>query len=351
MTYSELYFQKPIIDLAFDDIENFFKEEREESDKIEFKSFTDDNGANIKDKENTILKTICGFLNSEGGIIVWGAPKGSPNPIDEKHKIFIGELTPMQKFYEKDKFINKTTDTITPSPNAIQFQGLQKNGQWIYIIEVAQSPYSPHQFQSIYWMRLDGQTVKAPHHYIEALFKKISFPKLEGYIKIMSINKSGVPADFTKNRYTIVFQLFVFNQSKIQNEYDLTCRVLINKGDFRMSLNNMIHNVRYPTTTELNLPNVKSILFYGEAFQDEDTIRYEPFISEENPTLQILFFFGGKTSPLMLSTYNIALKDIDATKQYSNMVIEKMENKYLHDISRNDITERQKTNIILGLTD
>ena len=32
-------------------------------------------------------------------------------------------------------------------------------------------------------MRMDGQSRPAPHHYVEALFKQIKYPNLEGYIK------------------------------------------------------------------------------------------------------------------------------------------------------------------------
>lgn len=73
MSYSQSYFGKELSDLTFADIENYFVDEKEESDKIELKSYHNHNSSekDHKDKENGVLKTICGLLNSEGGQIVW----------------------------------------------------------------------------------------------------------------------------------------------------------------------------------------------------------------------------------------------------------------------------------------
>ena len=62
--------------MKYTDIETFFFEEKVESDKIEFKGYAENiqgkNNPNHTEKENDVLRTICGMLNSEGGIIIWG---------------------------------------------------------------------------------------------------------------------------------------------------------------------------------------------------------------------------------------------------------------------------------------
>jgi hypothetical protein len=60
------------------------------------------------------------FLNSDGGIIIWGAPKGKKVP-DKKEKVFQGEPDMVDYLYEKDAFISKIADSITPTPRAILF--------------------------------------------------------------------------------------------------------------------------------------------------------------------------------------------------------------------------------------
>ena len=69
MNYFNQYFNKEKIeDITYDDVVSFFKEEKTESDKIEFKSFFSNEKEHEADKENAILKSICAFLNSEGGL-------------------------------------------------------------------------------------------------------------------------------------------------------------------------------------------------------------------------------------------------------------------------------------------
>ena len=58
MSYSSLYFNKELSELTYTDIESFFHEEREESDKIEFKAYDHTYEKNEKEKENIILRKI-----------------------------------------------------------------------------------------------------------------------------------------------------------------------------------------------------------------------------------------------------------------------------------------------------
>jgi predicted HTH transcriptional regulator len=78
MFYTPLLFGKnTLTDLKAEDLRRYFSEPKEESDKLEFKSFPliagkhDHSG----EREKAVLRTICAFLNTEGGILIWGAPK------------------------------------------------------------------------------------------------------------------------------------------------------------------------------------------------------------------------------------------------------------------------------------
>lgn len=90
MIYTENYFDKKRIeDIAYDDLVSYFAIEREESDKIEYKSFVIDDGESLKQKEKGIIKSITGFLNSDGGLLIWGAPVGQKVE-GKKEKVFTG---------------------------------------------------------------------------------------------------------------------------------------------------------------------------------------------------------------------------------------------------------------------
>ena len=344
MAYSKLYFGKELVDLTYEDIEIFFKEEREESDKIEFKAYVDDLDHNHKEKENKILKTICSLLNSEGGLVIWGAPVGKIIDLASKRKVFVGELSPVSKFIEKDSFINRITDSITPSPRGIEFVSLQNDNNFVYVIEVEKSNYSPHQFKNNYFMRLDGQTVYAPHHYIEALFKKINYPRLEGYVTIETVSRNTA-----LSKFSLTINLFVFNLSLLQNEHALICKVLISDGLFENSKYGLQTKI-YKGQKQLLLDPAKSILFYGEPYQHTETIEF-PFDSLSDLNFNLSFFFGGKKAPMMVSEYTISLESIPLSNNYNIMFKHRNENQYLFEKADEiALNEKGKIDKIIGRT-
>lgn len=291
MSYIEQYFGKSPQVLSYQDIVNFFIDEREESDKLELKSYFSSEGE--KEKENTILKTICAFLNSSGGIIVWGAPIGKILE-GKTEKIFKGELSPVTKLYEKDSFINKIADSITPSPNSISFYRYEDNGNYIYLIEANQSEYSPHQFKNIYYMRIDGQTRPAPHHYVEALFKKITYPKLKGFIKVNGFSS------IQQTQYAY-FKIIILNQSKLQHEYKLFYRIVITKG--RFFTYNMPNGKRNNSEISQTVPET---LYYNQPFTHSEQIILDfERHDQKDYEFDITLYFGGEKSPLIKSSYTV----------------------------------------------
>jgi|AVFP01.1.fsa_nt_gi glutaminase len=114
MNYVEKYFGKAMIDLSYSDIQSYFEESKEESNIIEYKSFSTEYG-NTTENLKGVIRTICALLNSEGGIAVWGSPIGRIVE-SKKEKIFQGSLTPIPELIEKDKLINKISDSISPMP-------------------------------------------------------------------------------------------------------------------------------------------------------------------------------------------------------------------------------------------
>ncbi|MDO9374555.1 MAG: ATP-binding protein [Ferruginibacter sp.] len=345
MGYSKLYFGKDLDDLLYEDIENYFIEEKEESDKIEFKSYPKDfgKGDTTTERENTIIKVVASLLNSEGGIIIWGAPKGVKDE-NKKTTLFLGPLCPLDIFIEKDRFINRVADAISPSPSSIQFKALNKESNYVYIIEVEKSSYSPHQYKDRYFMRLDGQTKPAPHHYVEALFKKITFPKLEGYIRIDSV---AVGVHEQQFRFTIT--IYIMNTSKFQNEFDLVCRVIVAPGHFLHS--QIPLNTNYSNASELSLTPAKQILFFGELFERTETIVL-PYknIEDQEAECKVTLLFGGKNSPLIMSNYTVRLGSIPMQgRNYNSMLKILDENKYVHQISEDlGVNHRDQLKRLLG---
>jgi hypothetical protein len=342
MSYSNLYFDKELTAITFQDVVDYFVESKDESDKIEYKSYHSTEDRNHTEKENGIIRTICGLLNSEGGLVIWGAPVGQTVQ-GRKEKIFIGELSPVTVLIEKDAFIRRVTDLITPSPAGIRFHPIENNGSYIYIIEVNQSSYSPHQFRNTYYMRIDGQTRPAPHHFIEALFKKVTFPRLEGYIKIESFERDG-----RQERFILRIQTLIFNKSKLQNEYNLYSRLIVNCGVFaNFQMNNDLGKIYDLDGHELRQPNAKNIVYYNEPITNSESIIVTPQdLRRINNEGEIILIFGGKYSPLKVSKYKLTLTHFGRTQNEYLTSID--ENKFFFEASDELGDDEDRMRKILG---
>jgi hypothetical protein len=218
-------FAKDIEDITAEDLILFFTTPRFESDKMEFKSFQEfdpnkESGSkSTKEKEafKKIIFTICAFLNTDGGLLIWGAPK----EIIENHKKskFQGHLAPVKKTFEKDQIINKIISEINPTPNRILFKAINTvDDYYVYIFYVSPSDYAPHQVKGTYYMRLDGQTKYAPHQYVDALIKKIKIPKLEMLFRFGEIKRLG-------DLVYLPFVLSISNKSQFINEKKVILRI------------------------------------------------------------------------------------------------------------------------------
>ena len=342
MSYIQQYLGKTPQSLIYQDIVDFFIIQREESDKIEFKSFHtlgDD-----KDKENGIFKTVSAFLNSSGGLVIWGAPSGKNVP-GKTEKVFTGALSPVTKLIEKDYFINRVTDSITPAPNNINFHTLTENGNYIYLVEVLQSEYSPHQFKNTYFMRIDGQTKPAPHHYIEALFKKITYPKLKGFITLNKFRHNG----------TFIYldmRAIIFNLSRLQNEYKAFYRIVVSQGViFSGSLTPMADSPYFMDGHELRAVKPVETIYYNQPYNFTEEIKLNLLeIQKSHNEFHISFYFGGEKSPLLLSKYKLKINPENLIPiNLNDYFITIDENRYSFEHSDElGLTEEQRIRGVLG---
>lgn len=304
MDYSTTYFNKPLVSITYQDIVDFFVDAQEESTKIEFKAFSARFG-NFTENLNGVIRGICAFLNSEGGILIWGAPEGVQQQ-GQNNKIFQGALSPLTELKEKDWLINKISDSITPLPVGIDVAILQNGNDIVYVFEIQQSNYSPHQFKNTYWARLDGQTKPAPHYLIEALFKRIRYPNIEGFIKPDKIYHNGT-------KYFLDITIFIFNFTPLQNEEDISFRLMCPQGIFWRSQDpNFAHMYLY-NGHQLIFKDFIDVLHFGAPNMHSETLAFNPneILTKFNNKVEFLLSFGGKYSPLKTSYYILDFSKID----------------------------------------
>ncbi|MBL0145404.1 MAG: hypothetical protein IPP48_06255 [Chitinophagaceae bacterium] len=243
---------------------------------------------------------------------------------EKKEKIYQGILTFNLVPIEKDFLISKISDAIIPLPSNIRIAILSIASKSIYIFEIDPSEYSPHQIANTYYMRIDGQSKPAPHHYIEALFKKIKFPNLEAYLKI---NKAELfQSNSGRSEYHVTFTVFFFNWTPLQNEEQLSFRILVTDGIFNSS--------RLPTLNRYALEghefyqeNAKNVFHYGEPVYESELIAFDPHKVERNQNkAKIIFSFGGRFSPRKNSEYTLDFTKLHAANP-NDMICEKKENR------------------------
>lgn len=134
MQLSKQLFQKDLSEVILEDVIDFFKFERQETAVLEFKSGRAD--------VEKITQEVCAFLNTDGGILIYGAPEETKT--ESGFKCF-GELTPTTKVSNKVSLGSSIASNISPFPVGINIHQIDAKGSFIFIIEVPKSNYSPHQ--------------------------------------------------------------------------------------------------------------------------------------------------------------------------------------------------------------
>ncbi len=274
MGYLQLIFDKEIEELKIDDIAAYFSHPREESNKLEFKSFVPNPKSknDLEEKESKIMKTLSAFLNSDGGILIWGAPETTKM---DTRSVCVGPLKPVDREYHKDQIMDMLANTIIPAPQPITLKAFPYQNGFVYLFDAPRSSYSPHQYKDTYYMRMDGQTKAAPHHYIEALFKKIDFPNLEAYLRLD--NYEYVDHDAARLRCSIIFR----NQTPFRNDFNLHYRIFSSHGLITTAWEQILFSPKDPRLLregDYANPRVAETIYYGNWIDDRLSI----FLSRTN---------------------------------------------------------------------
>lgn len=197
--------------------------------------------------------------------------------------------------------ISKISDSITPLPVNVNVQTIENGGNYLYIFEVQKSNYSPHQFKNIYYARLDGQTKPAPHYLIDALFKKVSYPNIEGFINLDRFGNAD------NGNVFLEISIIIINFSELQNEQDISYRLICGQAVFAGSLNPRTSQYYSLQGHQYNNRNHIEILHFGAPEMNSQKLIFnlENLADKHNYEMDLVLFFGGKKSPLKFSEYKL----------------------------------------------
>lgn len=314
MDFIENVLGKKIEQLTVDDIKEYFLEPKVESDSIEYKSYHIHGQNNHGHKEQAVIKTICGMLNSEGGVIIWGAPVEELNEESEE-KEYQGELSLITVRVEKDAFISKVSQSIIPMPKGVKCQVIEQDGEYLCLIEVQRSDYLPHRYKDRYWIRLDGQTKVAPHHYLEAMMKQVKYPNIELHVQLQGLNLENYGwrdeyFQYNTQYYFLELRHFIINFSGYINGKDVNLQFVTGKGrflDYRdpNERDNFIYDGRVYRPKQ-SIP----ILYYGEPHYKTHFILIEPEEIADEDHFDLVATIGGSNSPLKMATFKVHLDEL-----------------------------------------
>lgn len=185
MTICESIFQKKLYDLTVADLEAFFAEPQEENAILEFKEGSTD--------VQKLHKEVAAFLNTEGGLLIYGAPRELEHPQKKGYKVAQGALTG-SKIRDRDVIMRSLGTGISPAPSGIKIQALEVADGTVYVLEIPQSMTPPHQeaAKGAYYLRLEREAKPAPHGLVAAMFNKRQRPVLGLLTKTQAFGKDAI---------------------------------------------------------------------------------------------------------------------------------------------------------------
>lgn len=184
-----------------EELKKFFASEQEESSQIEFKRGDSD--------LYNIYKEICAFANTDGGILIYGAPnEKTDNSKVPKRKYCIGELILSNSNKSEDALLSAISSNISPSPPSIEIKRINFNRGAAFILYVPKSNIKPHQFNGAYYIRVNTMSTPAAHGLVESMFRQRQDIELELDLRFFKRFLLGANNEF----YTL--KISISNKSK-----------------------------------------------------------------------------------------------------------------------------------------
>jgi hypothetical protein len=212
MSFIHYYLRKPAPQVTFEDLQRLVSAEVPESQTLEYKSGRIDLAE--------CGETISAFLNTGGGLLVIGAPQTESvqDPSGRRRRICRGEFRPISPVPDKDDAHRKLLSRILPLPAGVAIRVVLAAADGaVLLVDVPKSSYPPHQFENSYFVRLDGETRKAPQAFVEALFLQRRGPNLQ--CNVVAENVRPIESRDRDDRFEVTLRINVVNNSRSIAEF------------------------------------------------------------------------------------------------------------------------------------
>lgn len=141
-------------EIKLEDIKQFFGAYPHESQHLEFKSGDVD--------LSKIQKEVCAFLNSDGGLLILGAPREGDQ----------SAMLVLNHFPDSETLFQQITSGIVPQPSGIKVLQIPGEDGSVFLIDIPESNITPHQMHGsgTYYMRQEAVSRPAMHEEVERMF-------------------------------------------------------------------------------------------------------------------------------------------------------------------------------------
>jgi len=177
VTPARLRFGKELDKLEISDIETLIENKIDESQNLEYKGLTE----NLEKDCNYLAETISGFLNTDGGILIYGVSEKKENNHTYPNDIKWCN-TP------KERLENLLKHRIQPWEEKIKIHRIKskENEQdGIFVIEIPRSNNPPHMYNGRYYQRLNYQTQPMTHQNVFRAFQTSWIRRRELYQNVV----------------------------------------------------------------------------------------------------------------------------------------------------------------------
>jgi hypothetical protein len=158
-----LRFNKELEKLDTQDIESLIQNKIDESLTLEYKEPTENSEKDCDD----IAKTISGFLNTEGGILVYGMSEKRDADHRYPDNMKWCDLT-KERF---ESLLLNRVQSWEPRTRIYRIADKENNKKGMFVLEVPKSDNPPHMSNFVYYKRLNFRTVPMSHQEVIRTFQ------------------------------------------------------------------------------------------------------------------------------------------------------------------------------------
>jgi Schlafen, AlbA_2 len=236
-SFLERFFKKARPDeITYQDFVSFLRQGIEEHQTLEYKP----RGLLVK-RDDTIIrprspqevsgfialaKTVSGFANAEGGLLVLGVNEKPERYKGTTVKIRPGAISALPINITREMIENHLLTKINPAIEGIKIVPLRSSSrskQVIYLIDVPQSIRAPHRVNELYYFqRINFSTIEMKHFQIADLFGKRLAPDLD-----LQFQKEDSGDNLLK------FRILIRNQGRAVAKY-VTCVCQLIDGSYEL---------------------------------------------------------------------------------------------------------------------